>query len=196
MGKIKIYEIINNNNRFEDPEDANKVYKAMERVYFNEDIIMDFSNITYTITSAINHSLGVFIKKYGYENVMKKVRISNIENDNLKYPITLSIQKMDEKHEEEIESKSIKLYDYFNKNELNKEDGNKLKNHIIEIYKIDEVVLLDFDNIAKTTKEFFKNATSELFSKYDKDQLKESILVSNIQNEEISKIIEDVLYNK
>lgn len=196
MEKIKIYEIINNNNRFEYPEDANKVYKAMERVYFNEDIIMDFSNITYTITSAINNSLGVFIKKYGYENVMKKVRISNIENDNLKYPITLSIQKMDEKHEEEIESKSIKLYDYFNKNELNKEDGNKLKNHIIEIYKIDEVVLLNFDNIAKITKEFFKNATSELFSKYDKDQLKESILVSNIQNKEISKIIEDVLYNK
>lgn len=196
MKIIKIYEIINNNNRFEDPEDANKVYKAMERVYFNEDIIMDFSNITYTITSAINHSLGVFIKKYGYENVMKKVRISNIENDNLKYPITLSIKLMNEKHEEEIESKSIKLYDYFNKNELNNEDGDKLKNQIIEIYKMNEVVLLDFGNIAKITKEFFKNATSELFSKYDKDQLKESILVSNIQNNEISRIIEDVLYNK
>ena len=196
MKIIKIYEIINNNNRFENPEDAKKVYKVMKSVYFTNDIIMDFSSITYILTSAINHSLGVFIIKYGYENVMKKVSISNIENDNLKYPIALSIKLMNEKYEEEIKSKSIKLYDYFNKNELNNEDGDKLKNQIIEIYKMNEVVLLDFGNIAKITKEFFKNATSELFSKYDKDQLKESIIVSNIQNKEISKIIEDVLYNK
>lgn len=196
MKIIKIYEIINNNNRFENPEDAKKVYKVMKSVYFTNDIIMDFSSITYILTSAINHSLGVFIIKYGYENVMKKVSISNIENDNLKYPIALSIKLMNEKYEEEIKSKSIKLYDYFNKNELNNEDGDKLKNQIIEIYKMNEVVLLDFGNIAKITEEFFKNATSELFSKYDKDQLKESILVSNIQNKEISKIIEDVLYNK
>lgn len=195
MKIIKIYEVINN-NRFENPEDAEKVYKAMKSVYFDDNIIMDFSNITYILTSAINHSLGVFIIKYGYENIMKKVSISNIENDNLKYPIALSIKLMNEKYEEEIKSKSIKLYDYFNKNELNNEDGDKLKNQIIEIYKMNEVVLLDFGNIAKITKEFFKNATSELFSKYDKDQLKESILVSNIQNKEISKIIEDVLYNK
>ena len=29
MKIIKIYEIINNNNRFENPEDAKKVYKVM-----------------------------------------------------------------------------------------------------------------------------------------------------------------------
>ena len=113
MKIIKIYEIINNNNRFENPEDAKKVYKVMKSVYFTNDIIMDFSSITYILTSAINHSLGVFIIKYGYENVMKKVSISNIENDNLKYPIALSIKLMNEKYEEEIKSKSIKLYDYF-----------------------------------------------------------------------------------
>lgn len=80
MKIIKIYEIINNNNRFENPEDAKKVYKVMKSVYFTNDIIMDFSSITYILTSAINHSLGVFIIKYGYEKY-EESSISNIENE-------------------------------------------------------------------------------------------------------------------
>lgn len=96
MKTINIYEIINN-ERFEHTEDALKVCKEMKKVYYSESqIIMDFKNITFILTSAINHSLGFFIQKYGKDAVSKKVKIANIVDKDLLYPIKLSIVGMEE----------------------------------------------------------------------------------------------------
>lgn len=195
MKMINIYEIINTEN-FKYKEDALKVLLEMKKVYYSEDeIIMNFKNITFILTSAMNQSLGFFIQKYGKEKVSKKVKITNIENRDLKYPIELSIKWMNDKFYEDIDKKTVLLYNIFNKYELIRNDSNSLKEKIEEIYESYEMFLLDFNKISKIEEGFLTNIFNELFDKYERNKLNEGIQVTNIENEDLYKMVSEVLGN-
>lgn len=195
MKMINIYEIINT-EKFKYKEDALKVLLEMKKVYYSEDeIIMNFKNITFILTSAMNQSLGFFIQKYGKEKVSKKVKITNIENRDLKYPIELSIKWMNDKFYEDIDKKTVLLYNIFNKYELIRNDSNSLKEKIEEIYESYEMFLLDFNKISKIEEGFLTNIFNELFDKYERNKLNEGIQVTNIENEDLYKMVSEVLGN-
>ena len=102
---------------------------------------------------------------------------------------------MNDKFYEDIDKKTVLLYNIFNKYELIRNDSNSLKEKIEEIYESYEMFLLDFNKISKIEEGFLTNIFNELFDKYERNKLNEGIQVTNIENEDLYKMVSEVLGN-
>ena len=95
---IKVIDIVQDRKPIS-PESGQLLYQAISKsrnIY--DSTIVDFTDIEYFTTAFINNSISAFVEKEGFDSLRKFLKLTGIQDDNLKAVINLSIKNATSKY--------------------------------------------------------------------------------------------------